>query len=543
MNKKLQFFSQFLVAIVLTSLVISACTPNVEELISQGDVKGLIRALENNDTDREKRQQIVEKLGELGDEHAVWTLIRTLKDDYAPVRNAAVDALINIGAPAVEPLLEAMIEALDEDDIDLSSDIMHVLGNIGDSRAVVPLIGMLKEDNDAVRKNAALALGKIGDKRATQHLINALRDENKGFRRFAAKSLGDLGDPIAVGPLLDVCRKEINDKYFREDAADALVNIGTPAIEPLIEALHNDDGIVRRYAKEALIKIGEASGTSELEQWILLLKNNDKAVRSIAYDVLINFGASSVEPLIKVLNDDEVDIRILVVALLGDIGDSRALEPLIEILDENDADLQKAAALALGKIGDERAFDTLIAHFGFQVPGNYGWINKGEREIYEPIGRSIVSVLIGEGVAEAAFYDAEISGPHPLIVLETDGLVSAWNDSLPLGWAPSSVSEVELVVVVGKEQLELTGNRIYIFYINGEEVNRFAMNGYRHKVEVQVIEARTGTVLKTTTLYGSHPRFPESLPEIPREKSIGGSDVSFDDFLIWWMGEEMKENS
>jgi len=222
---------------------------------------------------------------------------------------------------------------------------------------------------------------------------------------------------------------------------------------------------------------------------------------------------------------------------LGGIGDERAVEALIEMLDDGDGDLQEAVALALGKIGDKRALDSLIAHFGFKVPGEYDWIVSAIRETYEPICEAFTSVVKGQGVADTAVYNPDIPGPHPLIVLDTDGVAHWWNDSLPRGWAPFSQNDVELVVVVNKEELELTGKKFYIIYIDGEEVNRFAMNGYRHTVYVEVREARTGAVLKSTTLYGSHPHFPDSYSVIPKEKSIGGSKVSFDDFLVWWSGE------
>lgn len=538
-NKKLQFFSRLLVFVVITLLLIPACTPDIEKLISQGDVKGLIRALENDDTDRARRQQIVEKLGELGDERAVWTLIRSLKDDYTPLRNAAVDALINIGAPAVEPLLEAMIEALDEGDIALSSDIIYVLGNIGDSRAVVPLIGMLNDDNGTVRRKAAVALGTIGDMRAVQTLINALQDNDKRFRGFVAEALGEIGDASAVWPLLVSLKDPNNIEYFDEHAAEALVKIGPSAVEPLIDALHFCDRVACRHAKEALINIGDPA----VEPLIELLKDKEWGLYDYADNALVSIGAPAVEPLIKALNEKDGDLRKRVIKTLGDIHDARAVEPLIEMLNDDDRDVQESVAVALGKIGDKRTLNSLITNFGFNVPGNYGWINSAIRDTYLPICKAFASVVNGQGVADAAFYNSEISGPRPLIVLQTDGAAHWWNDSLPLGWAPFSQSDVEFVVVVNKEELELTGNRIYIIYINGEEVNRFAMNGYRHKLDVQVIEARTGTVLKSTTLYGSHPRFPDSLSFIPKVKSIGGAEVSFNDFILWWMGEGVNENS
>jgi epoxyqueuosine reductase len=52
------------------------------------------------------------------------------------------------------------------------------LGNIGDSKAVVPLVKTLQEDdNSMVRGHAAWALGKIGGEKAKFALEKALKIE------------------------------------------------------------------------------------------------------------------------------------------------------------------------------------------------------------------------------------------------------------------------------------------------------------------------------------------------------------------------------
>ena len=65
----------------------------------------------------------------------------------------------------------------------------NALGEIGDSRAVDPLIDMLKSQNWEVRKDAARALGEIGDSRAVDPLIAALKDYNESVRYATADSL------------------------------------------------------------------------------------------------------------------------------------------------------------------------------------------------------------------------------------------------------------------------------------------------------------------------------------------------------------------
>ena len=99
----------------------------------------------------------------------------------------------------------------------------------------------------------------------------------------------------------------------------------------------------------------------------------------------------------------------------------------------------------LGLIDDKSVISPLIARYGFDMPNdttyNFTGIKSIERAIqnyYRDICAAYASVVDGQGVEDAAFFDPEISGPHPLVVLETDGKAYWWNDSLPLGWTPSS---------------------------------------------------------------------------------------------------------
>ena len=60
------------------------------------------------------------------------------------VREAAVRALVQIGPPAVDPL----IKALKAKNPSVQAAAAKALGTIGDKRAVVPLINMMKNSYD-----------------------------------------------------------------------------------------------------------------------------------------------------------------------------------------------------------------------------------------------------------------------------------------------------------------------------------------------------------------------------------------------------------
>lgn len=107
-----------------------------------------------------------------------------------------------------------------------------------------------------IRGRAAWGLGDIGDARGVEPLIQALGDEESVVRWIAAEALGKIADATAVEPLIQALRDEDEESIVRSKAAEALGEIGdTRAVEPLTEVLDDEDSSVRRAAQEALGKI------------------------------------------------------------------------------------------------------------------------------------------------------------------------------------------------------------------------------------------------------------------------------------------------
>jgi HEAT repeat protein len=101
----------------------------------------------------------------------------------------------------------------------------------------------------------------------------------------------------------------LKDEYFkvREAAAESLIKIGAPAVEPLISALQYREWRMRKAATEVLGKIGDARAIDPL---IAALEDEDKDVRkSVAWGLI---SLSHNAPL-----DDAVKQRILTVIPIG----------------------------------------------------------------------------------------------------------------------------------------------------------------------------------------------------------------------------------
>jgi hypothetical protein len=128
-----------LAAAIFGLLVLSACgTPNVERLKQEGDADGLIQAL----------------LYEGSEEGRVVP--------------AAYDALREMGAPAVEPLIKVIGDRRER----LSSFALRLLGDIKDPRAVDPLVAALADDK--LEEAALFQLCRIADMRTIGVMMNYL---------------------------------------------------------------------------------------------------------------------------------------------------------------------------------------------------------------------------------------------------------------------------------------------------------------------------------------------------------------------------------
>jgi HEAT repeat protein len=130
--------------------------PNILDLKSKGDVRGLIEAL-NYENDHNVRLSAASALGKLEEDRAVEPLIDAL-DDRREVREVAILSLGRIGDPVA---VDALIEKLKDENWDVRSSAAKALGQIGDSRAIEPLIQSLRDKSETVRWLAANALTSI----------------------------------------------------------------------------------------------------------------------------------------------------------------------------------------------------------------------------------------------------------------------------------------------------------------------------------------------------------------------------------------------
>ncbi|MBA3065411.1 HEAT repeat domain-containing protein [bacterium] len=135
------------------------------------------------------------------------------------------------------------------------------LGNERVEEAVPDLIELLNDKSAGVRINAAVSLSNIGDERAVEPLLKVLKnDKIRGVRVMAAQSLGRFGDKRAASALKKLA--EDKDPEMRRMAYGAMgKSEGGGEAAQLIEALKDAHWQVRQTAVDSLMELTEMGKT------------------------------------------------------------------------------------------------------------------------------------------------------------------------------------------------------------------------------------------------------------------------------------------
>ena len=225
-------------------------------------VEPLIETLRDAPDDIKKGT--IKALANIGDTRAVEALIDELMHAEGPIPGYAAYALGRIGDPrAVGPMINTLLNQDSKDYYSFENkiNIIHALGKIGDPSAVELLTQFLWDSGGTYPADENISSGPPGDSRAAGPLITGWGTVGGA----AAGALGDIGDVRAVEPLIKALRTMCVD--VRSKTALALAKIGDArAIEPLIEALKDGSFEVRLRASQSLGRIGDSRAVLPLIQ-------------------------------------------------------------------------------------------------------------------------------------------------------------------------------------------------------------------------------------------------------------------------------------
>ncbi len=274
-------------------------------------------------------QEAVAQVQQAGDAGAVDGLIRVLGRRERSLQAAATQALVRIGAPAVRPLLETFKDRTQRRRV--HNQVLRIIMDIK-GRAVEPLLEALEDENFHVRGYAVALLGKLGDERVVEPLVRLFLTDPRLQETVvnALPPLEERGVVEAPSGDRDVQLPKELGAAFRKLAA-------TPqTLEALRAAVESGSGKVRKFALRALFEVE---------------------------------GARAKDALLKVLEDEDVEVQRLAIRLLGKLHDKSVIEPLLQLVKTGRPQVEEAVWNTIKVLTDLREYEQLRSRVAREKAG------------------------------------------------------------------------------------------------------------------------------------------------------------------------------
>ncbi len=317
-----------------------------------GGIKPLLRAMV--DPEQKVRLAVIHALGQLTDtgRPEVPGLIRALDDTVSTVRVAAVAALLGKkDSRAVVPLMSLMRDSSS----DVRQAAARALGAMGDAGAGPVLVAALEDRSDSVVSAAMNALAALAYRPAVEPLIDLFNHGRTGHRDGAASTLSRLGGSQAMESLT----RALSNVTLAAAAQKALVGAGQRAAGPVIRLLR-DPGTPRQVALRALSVVREARLTAAVPVILAHLDRGRLSRVRLIKALGVLGDARSQRPLLSLLESPFVEVRRAALDALPPVADARAVHPLIVLLGDRDRQIKLGAVSLLGKLSSRAALPRLM---------------------------------------------------------------------------------------------------------------------------------------------------------------------------------------
>ncbi|MDB5357793.1 MAG: lyase domain protein repeat-containing protein [Phycisphaerales bacterium] len=246
-------------------------------------------------------------LGRIRDRAAVPALVGAMEGESEQwARPYIATALGKIGGPATAAALKAAVQTADEK---TQSAVLEALNATSANTDPDRLVAALGDDEPKVQLRAAVLLARRGDPRGAQWMEQASRSNDTLLREKAIAALRQVGGATAIRGLIS--RVKAGGFDASNEAVNALVELGDPAVAPMVEALVGMDHNARWVMITGLARMGVPA----MSPLCASLPAGPKELKKTACEVLGRMYDNEdvthkpVEPLITLLTDSDAEVR------------------------------------------------------------------------------------------------------------------------------------------------------------------------------------------------------------------------------------------
>jgi VWFA-related protein len=210
------------------------------------------------------------------------------------------------------------------------------------------------------REDMAALLERIAQDLQEQYYLGYYSDDpsRSGRRRRVTVDVNrpdmrvqTIGGFFSLSSQVHLFRQDLKNKDddLRARAVRALVQVQSADASKLLRNAIKDES--DKVRAEAAKGFGLRQDPEGIRVLVRTLDDPSPRVRAAAFDALVSFGQPATPALLEKLLRTDVMTRVLVLQLLGEIGDDRALQPVNERLASTRVEERAAAATALGALG------------------------------------------------------------------------------------------------------------------------------------------------------------------------------------------------
>ncbi|MSN25720.1 MAG: hypothetical protein GJV46_07595 [Geobacter sp.] len=132
------------------------------------------------------------------------------------------------------------------------------------------------------------------------------------------------------------------------------------SLEIVITAMSDASWRVRKEAVEVFLS--SAPDEKCITELLKLLREEDNAgLRNSAAEAVIRLGSVAAVPLIKMVQDEDREVRKFIIDVMGAIGDPTFVTHMLNALNDPDVNVASAAAEHLGSLGDASVAPFLVS--------------------------------------------------------------------------------------------------------------------------------------------------------------------------------------
>jgi HEAT repeat protein len=340
----------------------------------------LINILEDEDAEEELRWYAARTLGEFQHPEAIAPLVELLKNDEdEELKAIATTALGQMGTVAIAALSELLLKE------DTRLLAVRSLSCIPQTETITPLLSVVQDSQVTIRTAAIEALSSFHDERVPPILLKALDDIAATVRRVAVLGLGfrpDLREALDLVTRLqpklydfnlDVCCAAAVSlsRMGCDDAAKHLFNLLISPQTPTklqLETIRALSWVETPSSLEYLqTAFNQCTSETLWQEIVTVLGRVQKPQTTQAVEILLQIlrclscgtlrerrASLTQHPATEIVN-----IKSAIALSLGQLGEIQAIEPLISLLADSNVSVRLHAIAALKNLDGEIAYEKL----------------------------------------------------------------------------------------------------------------------------------------------------------------------------------------